>query len=72
MIHALHVVNGSLKGHVWNVEKTMNKKPELKSVEEMMQMSLKEITDYYNMVNDNSNSAWHVKRVKQKLEEDAS
>ena len=50
----------------------MNKKPELKSVEEMMQMSLKEITDYYEMVNDNSNSAWHVKRVKQKLEEDAS
>ena len=46
--------------------KEINK--ELKSVEEMMQMGLKEITDYYEMVNDNSNSTWHVKRVKQKLE----
>ena len=50
--------------------KETNKK--LISVEEMMQMSLQEIKDYHKMVEDNANSAWHVKRVKEGLESDAS
>ena len=41
-----------------------DKKKELKSVEEMMQMGLKEIKDYHKMVEDNTNAAWHVNRVK--------
>ena len=45
---------------------------ELISVEEMMQMSLQEIKDYHKMVEDNANHAWHVKRVKEGLESDAS
>ena len=49
-----------------------DKKKELKSVEEMMQMSLQEIKDYHKMVEDNANHAWHVKRVKEGLESDAS
>ena len=44
-----------------------DKKKELKSVEEMMQMGLKEIKDYHKMVEDNTNAAWHVKRVKEAL-----
>lgn len=44
-----------------------DKKKELKSVEEMMQMGLKEIKDYHKMVEDNANSAWHVKRVKEAM-----
>ena len=40
---------------------------ELISVEEMMQMSLQEIKDYHKMVEDNTNAAWHVKRVKEAL-----
>mgnify|MGYP004454229815 CR=1 FL=1 len=44
-----------------------NKKNELKSVEEMMQMSLQQIKDYHKMVEDNANGAWHVKRVKEAL-----
>ena len=40
---------------------------ELISVEEMMQMSLQEIKDYHRMVEDNANSAWHVKRVKEAI-----
>ena len=43
------------------------KKKELKSVEEMMQMGLEEIKDYHKMVEDNTNAAWHVKRVKEAL-----
>jgi len=50
--------------------KEINK--ELISVEEMMQMSLKEIKDYHRMVEGNANHAWHVKRVKEGLENDAS
>ena len=51
----------------------MNKtNKELVSVEEMMQMSLQEIKDYHKMVEDNANHAWHVKRVKEGLESDAS
>ena len=46
----------------------MNKtKKELVSVDEMMRMSLQEIKDYHKMVEDNSNSAWHVKRVKEAM-----
>jgi len=44
-----------------------DKKKELKSVEEMMQMGLEEIKDYHKMVEDNTNAAWHVKRVKEAL-----
>ena len=51
----------------------MNKtNKELVSVEEMMQMSLQEIKDYHKIVEDNANSAWHVKRVKEELETDAT
>jgi len=42
---------------------------EMISVEEMMQMSLQEIKDYHRMVEDNANSAWHVKRVKEAMKD---
>tara|TARA_R100001443_G_scaffold102623_3_gene110860 strand:- start:145 stop:297 length:153 start_codon:yes stop_codon:yes gene_type:complete len=46
----------------------MNKtNKELVSVDEMMRMSLQEIKDYHKMVEDNANSAWHVKRVKEAM-----
>ena len=56
----------------WDLRILSEKNMEIKTVKEMMEMSLEEIRDYHNVMSDNATSAWHIKRIKEEMEKDGA